>query len=251
MEWTYTPALIKHLSTKLDDSWKLIWTGENDLPSLEGHDPQKTIVFQISDEKYSEPSFHKNVKAVFKHYVKSDCDFGNVYPIPQGVMTGFVQLPNRKPKDRSIDVFFSGNWHTSRRGILEGLSQRLSGKCNVVFLENHCVSMVQPTYSHYMMDSKIVLDLSGALGPETYRFYEGLAAGCTVLSYQKPDNWIYRSNPSFVPDWGNLDQVSQTILELLSDEKSLEVRSQQGEDFFNSRYNYENVVENHILPKLY
>ena len=250
MEWGYTFELIKTLSLYLDDSWKLIVTGENNLPDFEGHDPSKIIVIQISDERYGIPPFASQVKAVFKHYVRSNKEAENVYPIPQGPMTGFVRLPNRAMKDRSIDVFFSGNWHTDRRRILEGLKQRLDGKCNVVFLENHCVSMVQPTYSHYMMDSKIVLDLSGALGPETFRFYEALAAGCVTFSYQKPDNWVYQDNPTIVPDWNDLDSVANRILALLEDEDELQNMSLDNEEFFSLRYNHLDVVEEYILPYL-
>src|SRR5690606_23086183 len=78
MEWNYTMRVIRELSKLLDDSWKLIFTGEKELPDFEGHDPNKIIVFQISDEKYGIPEFNKNVKAVFKHYVKSDCESKNV-----------------------------------------------------------------------------------------------------------------------------------------------------------------------------
>jgi len=250
MEWKYTFSLITELSKHLTDQWKLIVTGENSLPDLEGHDPRKTIVIQISDERYGIPPFAKDVKAVFKHYVKSNQESGNVFPIPQGCMTGFVDLPYRKARDRSIDVFFSGNWHTSRRGILEGLKERLDDKCNVVFLENHCVSMVQPTYSHYLMDSKISLDLTGALGPETFRYYESLKSGCATLSYQKPDNWIYKNNPTIIPDWNNLDKVADGILKLLGDEKTLEGICKGSADFQHRRYYLHSVVTDHILSYL-
>lgn len=250
LEWLYIPELITELSKYLSDEWKVIFTSEDFLPDFEGHDPDKILVFKISDEKYQTPSYAKDVRAVFKNYVNGDKQGDNVYPIPQGPMTGFVSLPYRKPKDRSIDVLFTGNWHTSRRGILEGLKARLGDKCNIVFLENNCVTMVQPTYSHYIMDSKISLDLSGALGPETFRYYESLKSGCVTLSYEKPDNWIYRNNPTLVPDWGNLDSIADLILSLLDDEEKLLEISAESVKFYQQRYNPQSVVENHILPHI-
>lgn len=251
MEYNYTFRLIKALSRVLTDEWKLILTGEDCLPPSDGHDPMKTIVFHISDERYGIPSFAKNVKAVFKHYVKSDCEAGNVYPIPQGDMTSFLQLPYRAMKDRSIDVFFSGNWHTSRRGILEGLQSRLKDKFNVVFLENNVVSMVQPTYSHYMMDSKISLDLSGALGPETFRYYESLMAGCITLSYKKPENWIYRNSPAITPRWDDLDSVANGIEKLLDNKDDLDRIGKFGMSSIEKRVEEERVVAKHILTKIF
>jgi glycosyltransferase involved in cell wall biosynthesis len=251
MEWLYLPQLLKELSKYLDDSWRVIFTGENDLPNLEGHDPEKVVVFQISDERYGVPNFSSRVKAVFKNYVKSDKEAENVYPIPQGPMTGFLHLPYRKPEDRSIDVFFSGNWHTSRRCILDGLKQRLSDKYRVVFLENNAATMVQQTYSHFLMDSKINCDLHGGICAETFRYYESLAAGCATLSYQKPDNWIYRKNPTIVPNWDNLDEVAETIINLLEDKEKLSELSTESAKFYEKRYSPEYVVKNHILPYLF
>ncbi len=251
MEYNYTFDLIKELSKHLNDEWKLILTGEQALPDFEGHDPNKIIVLQISDEHGKVPEFHKDVRAVFKHYSKPDCEAGNVYPLPLGENTGILPLPYRKVENRSIDVFFSGNPHEQRKGILEGLQKKLEGKCNFVFFENNVLTMDAPLYSHYMMDSKISLSFAGGISPQSYRWFEGLSFGCTTLGPTGlPDNWIYRNNPTIIPDWNNLDKVADGILKLLGDEKTLEGTCRESADFYEKRYNPHYVVTDHILPYL-
>lgn len=251
MEYSTTFQIIRELSNHLSDDWKLILTGEQSLPSLEGHDPKKVIVIQISDEHSRIPAFHKDVGFVFKHYLKSNNEAGNVFCLPLGVMTCFVPLPFRSPKDRSIDVFFSGNWHTSRRGILNGLKERLGNKYNLVFLENNAVTMVQPTYSHYLMDSKISLCLDGGISKESYRVGESLCSGCVSLaSKDLPNNWIYENSPLVRVDWSNLDKVAEGIEKTLSDQETLWGLAKESFDFYNKTYDPKFIIENHILPHL-
>lgn len=223
MEWGYTMDVIYNLSLFLDDSWLLIFTDQvASLPSFDGTPKEKVIVVLVGDEDARVPPYYNQVGYVFKHYLKSDCEAGNVYPIPQGLMTGLLNLPYRKIEDRSTDLMFFGNPHGSRKAILQGLYERLHDKCKVFFGEGNAETFKMHNYSHRLFDSKISLDLMGGKSSETFRYYESLRYGCVTLSYPKKDNWIYRDSPTIIPNWDDLDSVAEEILNLLSDTKRMQ-----------------------------
>ena len=227
MEWGYTMDVIYSLSLFLDDSWLLIFTDQfNSLPSFDGFPKEKVIVILVGDEDARIPPYHNQVGFVFKHYLNSDCEAGNVYPIPQGLMTGLLNLPYRNIEDRSVDLMFFGNPHGSRKAILQGLYERLKDECNVFFGEGNAETFKMHNYSHRLFDAKISLDLLGGKSSETFRYYESIRYGCVTFTYPKKDNWIYRDAPVIVPNWDDLDSVAQDILNLLSDTKKMQFISE-------------------------
>lgn len=233
MEWNYTMNIIYELSLLLDDSWLLIFTDQmGSLPNFDGVPKENVIVILIGDEDARIPAYHDQVGYVFKHYLNSDCEAGNVYPIPQGLMTGLLNLPYRKIEDRGTDLMFFGNPHGSRKAILQGLYDRLKDKCNVFFGEGNAETFKMHKYSHRLFDSKISLDLMGGKSSETFRYYESIFYGCVTLSYPKKENWIYRNNPTIVPNWNDLDSVANDILNLLGDTRKMQEISERSVNYW-------------------
>jgi len=75
------------------------------------------------------------------------------------------------------------------------------------------------SYSQRLMDSKICLAPRGT-APDTYRFFEGLRAGCLVICEHLPGDWFYDGAPVVrIDDWAELPDV---IRYYLADEVALE-----------------------------
>jgi hypothetical protein len=250
MEFRYISEIIYHLDELLgyNHPLKVIWTDNKSSLPITGKD---VIVIQHSDERYGIPSYHKDVAAIFKHYVKSDCEAGNIYPLPLGYMPMVINLPSIPIQHRPIDVIFTGENHTNRFVILQELAQRLNGKCNFQFGRNNSVSLIGPHYAEVMINSKISLALPGALTNESYRPFESMKFGCVTLNATKnnPDNWVWRNTPMVDVDWNNYDETANKILNLLSTPHVMEDISRQSVIHYKNTYR-EDRVALYIFNKL-
>lgn len=74
-------------------------------------------------------------------------------------------------------------------------------------------------YAERMMNSKVCLAPRGSVA-DTWRFFEGLKSGCSVITNPLPDEWYYRDAPVIqLDDWSELEE---TLVPLLADEARLE-----------------------------
>lgn len=68
------------------------------------------------------------------------------------------------------------------------------------------------TYSAHMMNARICLAPRGT-SPETFRYFEGLRAGCIVITDTMPDHWFYADSPAVeIDDWRTLGEVVLSVL---------------------------------------
>lgn len=250
MEFRYISEIIYYLDELLGENHplKVIWTDNKNSIPVVGKD---VIVIQHSDERYGIPPYHKDVGAIFKHYVKSDCENGNIYPLPLGYMPMVINLPRVPIYNRSIDVVFTGENHTNRFQILQELAKRLHGKCNYQFGRNNSVSLIGPHYAEVMVNSKISLALPGALTNESYRPFESMKFGCVTLNATttNPDNWVWRNTPMVNVDWNNYDETADKILSLLANPDMMEDISRQSVAHYKNTYREDKVAE-YIYKKL-
>lgn len=251
MEWEYMGRVLTYLeedSDKALDGLNFIFTDSQDV--LPEHD-KNTVVFLIGNEQYQIPAYHSEVKCVFANYVKSDCEAGNVYPIPHGIMKGVPRLPYKPMKDRPIDVLFIGWCHGRRGEVLQNLANRLKDRYNIVFSHQNSATLIPSVYGpDYLWNSKICLDLFGGHGPETFRYYESLMYGCATISQTKPRHWVYEESPAiFIDSWFDYDAICKKIEELLADTENLEKIGRQSREYFFWNYD-ESSVAIHIFHKL-
>lgn len=250
MEFRYISEIIYELDKLLgeDSQLKIVWTDSKDNIPVVGKD---VIVFQHSDERYGIPSYVSDVAAIFKHYVKSDCENNKIFPLPLGYMPMVINLPRKQINKRPIDVLFTGENHGQRFVVLQELNKRLNGKCNFIWGRNNSVSLIGPHYSEYMNNAKISLALPGAITNESYRIFESMKFGCVTLNEttKNPDNWVYRNTPMININWQNYDETAQLILDLLNDQGKMEEISKQSVEHYNKTYK-EGVVALYVASKL-
>ena len=68
-------------------------------------------------------------------------------------------------------------------------------------------------YSRVVMDTRLLLAPQGT-NPETSRHFQGLRAGCVVVTDVVPDRWYLRGAPFVVvPDWQELERAVMPLLE--------------------------------------
>lgn len=69
------------------------------------------------------------------------------------------------------------------------------------------------TYSTTLMDTRICLVPRGT-SLETFRFFEGLRAGCVLIAERLPSRWFYDDAPVLtLDDWSELSDVLDTLLQ--------------------------------------
>lgn len=248
MEIEYWCRVFTEMENRVDDNLHFIFTDSQD--SLPQRD-KNTVVVLASNEQYRIPTYHQDVLAVFTNYVKSDCVAGNIFPVPHGIMYRLPRLPYKPMMDRPIDVCFCGWLHGRRQEVLQNIYSRLNGKCNVFMQQHNSATMPPHLYGiDILWNSKIVLDLFGGHGPETFRYYESLLYGCATISQKKPDHWVYKDSPAiFLDSWFDYDLICNKILDLLSHPDELEQLGKKSRRFFFERYN-EPVVASYICQKL-
>jgi hypothetical protein len=219
LEWHYFASIFREMS---DDSFfngiNILFT--DNLESLpENFNKEKSIIFVISDERYTLPLYADGNVLIFKNYVLPEQEKFKVYPIPMGYSYGIVPLPVKKISERKFDIGFQGNLHTSRPHILNHIIQELNNRntdrAYNVLIANSTNSL---KYSENLNDTKISLILDGQITPETFRFFESTYFGCVNLASKNlPNNWLYSNNDYYKVDWNNPKEIVDLISNLLND----------------------------------
>ncbi len=168
-----------------------------------------------------------------------------ILPLPLGYANQ-VELPLKPVSDRRYDVQFAGSI-SHGDGEKEGLKRWLSSpkvvarkrmlrhltsyqeanpsvECDIFVTDGfgphaaewgpgHFQKMRDAeTYSSTLMDTKICLVPRGT-SLETFRFFEGLRAGCILITEELPDRWFYNGAPvQTVNDWSELGNVLDRLL---------------------------------------
>lgn len=169
-----------------------------------------------------------------------------VYPIPLGYANQ-IELPVVPIEKRTVDIFFAGSlshnqhsrwsplhWlcspkHVAReqavkqaaalQSLVPGIDVdlRLSSEFAphaVMFGKEEADILDADQCSAKMMNSRICLAPRGT-SPETFRYFEGLRAGCIVVTDVLPKHWYYDGSPAIeIHDWSKLPSV---VLPLLRD----------------------------------
>jgi hypothetical protein len=151
------------------------------------------------------------------------------HPIPLGLVRP-VEVERRPMAERDIDIAFMGSVEEdhrrlpsaktiSRTAMLAALPEGAHVRTTQSFGESLANS--PDAYAEELGRTKLLLAPRGG-SVETFRFYEGMLAGCVVVAEPLPSFWFYEGAPCVVVgDWRTLPTVLQA---LLSDPAGLERR---------------------------
>jgi hypothetical protein len=155
------------------------------------------------------------------------------YPVPLGLVRP-LEVPVRPIEERDFDVTFIGSveedhrWRPnakiiSRTKMLEAVPAGAHIRTTGSFGESLQASAV--SYAEALGRTKVLLAPRGG-SVETFRFYEGMLAGCIVVTEPLPPFWFYDGSPAVVVrDWGGLPGVVDRLFE---DPSALRLRHQAG-----------------------
>lgn len=199
------------------------------LPAVIGEniDPKKSILFYISEESGFIPEvLRPYFKVIFKSYMPHEPG-GNIHSFTLGHIDEVVFSINNLPsiQGRAINLFFSGNLQKYRsdlyrqftilkivpntiltrllRGPVRNIVLKLFGsnfsseekKTIIQFTNGFMKGYSKNEYKDLLLQTKILLCPKGSISTETFRLFEGLNAGCVVISERLPDLDIYRNVP--------------------------------------------------------
>lgn len=241
-ETAYLNIFFKHLKNKLagdflDYSFYIFSAHSIDsgTPASKDIKGEKKILLYFSDEHGSYPTdLIPNYYLIFKSSLKSKSFYPEndvLFPFPIGYVTGVPQIDHKKYADRTVNVFYSGNLSNPRIPIYKTLLELsfLPDWCFKVlfyFLKDQTVNFLGRDFSNYFKDSyikftngygkglskqayaemmgnsKIVLCPKGFINNETFRTYEGMRCGCTIITEKLPDHEFYVNAPVYeVENW--------------------------------------------------
>lgn len=238
-EWHYIMNIFRELEKIDSNDYQYIFT--DNLEALPVEPNNNTVVFIVSDEHYTVPKYAEKVKAIFKNYVFPDQEALNIYPIPQGHNKDLIFYPYKNIEERTYDIGFQGNFHTSRPIVIQGILDEINKRnLRLNILLNQSSNAFD--YSNNLWNTKISLSLDGQVTPENFRFFESSILGCTIIaSNNLPKNWIYDQNHYIKVDWMNSKEVVDNIENLLTDKNLLERLSIRSYNVWNNLYNPKNV----------
>ena len=167
---------------------------------------------------------------------------GHIVPVPIGTYRQ-RDLPLVPLDERAYDVYFGGsttNGNHSRRSwrywlrspknisralMLEHLEALATQHPDLAIVTKRTANFLGTTdddavaYSHAMMQSRICVAPRGT-SLETYRFFEGLRAGCVMICERLPNRPFYTGAPMVtIDDWSTL---ASTISALLADRERMQ-----------------------------
>ena len=262
-EWNYINGIIENLS-EMSDSYLMHvvsvtpeWDYRSDVElSLD----KRNIILALRDEYMTDCVLdewkNRDDVLVFKSYLMPGQEEKNVYPLPLGFNNKHKKLVNRPIKDRSMDVFFSGQIISKLRkesmtpviDFFAGLPAEKRPKIDINVTTGFNTGHSSEVYSTHMHNAKIVVCPSGNASTETFRHYESMRSGSIVVSPKLPDNEIYKNNYICqVDDWNN--DIGPVILDLLSDLDMLQLIQDKQQADYRERYSTK-AVANFILSKL-
>ncbi len=253
-EWHYIHSIIDHL--KFDDSVKLhvvSVTQEWDYRDKVVLDSNvKNIIFGLSDEFMTDniPQDWKDNAVVFKSYLTSEQEGGNVHSLPLGYNKKHVPLEILPVINRPFDVFFSGhmsskNRHDYMSSVIEffgNLKTKDRPNLDINITRGFNVGLDGEAYSKSMHRAKIAICPAGNCSMETFRHYEAMRSGTIIVSPKLPETEIYKdSYICQVDDWHK--DAGNTIMDLLKDLDMLQlIQDKQNDDYIN-RYSPQAIAK--------
>jgi hypothetical protein len=205
----------------------------------------KLILFYISEETgYIPENLRVYFKAIFKTHMAYEPG-GNIHSLTLGyideVIFSTVNLPTIE--ERNINIFFSGNLQRNRsdlyrqfsilryiplqilanliRGPLINIFLKLFGsnyssetkKIKVKFTNGFMRGYSKKEYKDLLLQTKILFCPKGFQMTETFRLFEGLNAGCIVISERLPEVDIYRNVPAIqIDSWKEGLEIAEKLL---------------------------------------
>ena len=168
------------------------------------------------------------------------------HPLPLGLVRPLDVRP-RPMTEREIDVAFIGSVEEDHRRLpraktisRRAMLSRLPASAHVRTTSGFGASLTAApsVYADELGRTKVLLAPRGG-SVETFRFYEGMLAGCVVVTEPLPAFWFYAGSPAVVVrDWDDLPGVLDG---LLSDPAGLERRSRESLAWWNERLSPEAV----------
>lgn len=250
-ESLFVERVFGHLSTIMGESFSdydfhvFSHHGSDQFPSSIGNtSARKKVLLFLSDELGTDPKpYSHHYYAVFKTYIGNNSSQKNVFPIPLGYVKDVSQFPVKPIAERSINVFFRGNFNSNRLDFYRSLSwwkwlipkrfgkhakfyrslmlrfKKDFSKCfpsSVIILNDGFKKGYSPQeYGKVLSESKIVLCPKGYDMAESFRHFESMRAGCIVISEQLPDTEFYTGSP--IIQINNWEEGLSKVKELLSD----------------------------------
>lgn len=220
-EISYINDVINRLSLELNDEYSLyllhpdLNASNFNLIDVIKSDNNYKIAIHVGNEKRFDSTYYELFDIVFRFYLTENCDYNKIFPINIGYnSSGKSEV---KPKlglelsKREYDVFFIGNGQL--RGNFRNSISKLKNVSNIMFTKGFRQGLEIDEYYEKLSNSKICLAPSG-LSPETFRYTEGFASGCIVITEAKVNSWYYEDSPAiFVDNWSMVnDEFINKIL---------------------------------------
>lgn len=224
---------------------------------------KRKVLFYFSDESGKDPRpYAKHYFAIFKAYIGDRFNSGNIFPIQIGYVKDVPAfLPVKPIMERTYNVFFRGNLNKNRIDFFRNLAgfkwllppQRIfngelyrkvllktqddfSGKFPdsiLMFNSSFKSGFSTEKYGEILSESKIVLCPKGYDMTECFRHFEGMRAGCVIVSERLPNTAFYRGSPIIeIDDW---KQGMATVKELLNDPERLKALQAQMIEWWETR----------------
>ncbi|WP_209329556.1 hypothetical protein [Lunatimonas salinarum] len=192
---------------------------------------RKKVLLYFSDESAKDvSSYASNYFAIFKSYIGEKRTAENIFPLGIGYVRDVPVFPMKEVKQRGYDVFFQGNLNKNRidfyrsfsphgsllpsqrflksdwyRKLLLKLSDNFNGSLGnsiLAFNSGFKSGLDTAAYGKVLSESKIILCPRGFTQTECFRHYEGMRAGCVIVSERLPNIPFYRNSPIIqVRDW--------------------------------------------------
>ncbi len=212
--------------------------------SIQVKSSKKKILLYFSDELGKDPRpYSQHYFAIFKAYIGDRYgSTGNVFPIQIGYVKDVPVFRPIKPiENRKYNVFFRGNLNKNRIDFFRNISglkwlfpaqrffrgelyRNLLLKTKVDFSSKFPDSILMfnssfksgytlEKYGEILSESKIVLCPKGYDMTECFRHFEGMRAGCVILSERLPNTEFYRGSPILeIDDWGEGIAIVKKLL---------------------------------------
>lgn len=230
-EYTYISEIVEYLAENLQGDYSLVVTsffGEN--YAIKDRLPRtkfKTIAFITGDEWNQKPAYldDPNLLLMFKTCVPVAGQHPKLLPLPLGTFRRFNPTREYPILERSYDLTFFGQVTCPQRlEMVDAVESYVKNRNNdpsrkpvttfLSYTKSYAAGEVGP-YSEIMNDTKIALNPSPGsnVTVDSTRFFEGMAAGCVVMSTRRPDTWFYDGAPYIpVDDWRDAGPLIDDIL---------------------------------------
>lgn len=223
MEAEYIGEILDILSNRLKDDLSLVATsffgGENyqvisELPKTK----YDKIVFLTSDEWNQAPPYldDPSIRYIFKTCVPTMLH-PKVKPLPLGCFRGYSANGNTKIINREYDFSFNGQVNSPEREVMKQYLDLYKSQTNKTNFLRYTDSFAKGTiedYSEIMDKTKVVLNPSGGsqVTVDSSRYFEGMRAGCVVVSSPRPAVWFYNGAPHItIYDWKEVSYILESI----------------------------------------